>query len=152
MYQHNLDPTVDSLKRPALPCPHAGLKQPSLLEVGSTASTAFVLPDRIITANVGDSMTILCRNGSPVPISIQHRVWGVGDGIAEETARVEAAGACVAMCSAHSVAHQISRSVLLQFALSYRPVRLSSERITLAVQSKGLGSSAQCFYPCGKRG
>lgn len=40
---------------------------------GSTATTALVLGDRLYSANVGDSRTLLCRNFAPYPLSEDHK-------------------------------------------------------------------------------
>ncbi|KAL8141378.1 hypothetical protein V2J09_007399 [Rumex salicifolius] len=42
-------------------------------DAGSTASTALLLADQLIVANVGDSRVVACRGGSAVPLSIDHK-------------------------------------------------------------------------------
>ena len=63
--------------------------------MGSTAAAAFVLPDRVVAATVGDSQAVLCRGGLPINLTEQHRVWGNGPHIDSEVARVSAAGGWV---------------------------------------------------------
>jgi len=43
---------------------------------GSTATVALVRKDKIIVANVGDSRLVLCRNGQPIDLTTEHRVYG----------------------------------------------------------------------------
>ncbi|OMJ67984.1 hypothetical protein SteCoe_34706 [Stentor coeruleus] len=41
--------------------------------VGSAAIVCLILGDRIITANLGDSRAVLCRNGQAIELSIDHK-------------------------------------------------------------------------------
>lgn len=41
---------------------------------GSTATVALVRRDKIVVANVGDSRAVLCRNGTAVDLSTEHRL------------------------------------------------------------------------------
>lgn len=43
---------------------------------GSTATVALVRRNKIIVANVGDSRLVLCRNGRPLDLTTEHRVYG----------------------------------------------------------------------------
>lgn len=43
---------------------------------GSTATVALVRKDKVIVANVGDSRLVLCRNGQPIDLTTEHRVYG----------------------------------------------------------------------------
>mmetsp|Transcript_15246 Transcript_15246/g.46030 ORF Transcript_15246/g.46030 Transcript_15246/m.46030 type:complete len:410 (+) Transcript_15246:141-1370(+) len=63
---------------------------------GSTATVAMVRGDKIIVANVGDSRAVLCRQGMPVDLTTEHRVYGDSPVVAKEIARVEEAGGWVA--------------------------------------------------------
>ncbi|KAA8546495.1 hypothetical protein F0562_002766 [Nyssa sinensis] len=54
---------------------------------GSTASTAVLLGDRLLVANVGDSRVVACRAGSAVPLSIDHK-----PDRSDERQRIEQAG------------------------------------------------------------
>lgn len=56
-------------------------------DAGSTASTAVVLGDRLLVANVGDSRVVACRAGSAVPLSIDHKPDRT-----DERQRIEEAG------------------------------------------------------------
>ncbi|KAF9599750.1 hypothetical protein IFM89_001696 [Coptis chinensis] len=56
-------------------------------DAGSTASTAVLLGDRILVANVGDSRVVACRSGSAVPLSIDHK-----PDRSDERQRIEQAG------------------------------------------------------------
>ncbi|KAK2659367.1 hypothetical protein Ddye_005900 [Dipteronia dyeriana] len=40
---------------------------------GSTASTAVLLGNRLLVANVGDSRVVACKAGSAIPLSIDHK-------------------------------------------------------------------------------
>ncbi|KAK0577270.1 hypothetical protein LWI29_030487 [Acer saccharum] len=40
---------------------------------GSTASTAVLLGNRLLVANVGDSRVVACRAGSAIPLSVDHK-------------------------------------------------------------------------------
>ncbi|KAJ6810096.1 putative protein phosphatase 2C 37 [Iris pallida] len=55
--------------------------------VGSTAVAAVVGPRRVLVANCGDSRAVLCRGGTAVPMSIDHK-----PDRPDELARIEAAG------------------------------------------------------------
>eukprot|EP00879_Flechtneria_rotunda_P013003 GHRR01013578.1.p1 GENE.GHRR01013578.1~~GHRR01013578.1.p1 ORF type:complete len:315 (+),score=72.80 GHRR01013578.1:603-1547(+) len=59
---------------------------------GATGTVALVQQDRAVFASLGDSLPVLCRNGTPVQLTAQHRVYGFGEGVLEEIERVEAAG------------------------------------------------------------
>eukprot|EP00775_Hariotina_reticulata_P002105 gene2105-2424_t len=59
---------------------------------GATGTVALVHPQRAIFGSLGDSLAVLCRNGIPVTLTSQHRVYGFGDHVLEEIERVEAAG------------------------------------------------------------
>nr|GLL39552.1 probable protein phosphatase 2C 11 [Ipomoea trifida] len=56
-------------------------------DAGSTASTAVLLGDRLLVANVGDSRVVACRNGSAIPLSIDHK-----PDRSDERERIEQAG------------------------------------------------------------
>lgn len=59
---------------------------------GATTTVALVHPQRGVFASLGDSLAVLCRNGQPLILTAQHRVYGFGDHVLEEIERVEAAG------------------------------------------------------------
>ncbi|KAL5714606.1 protein-serine/threonine phosphatase [Ranunculus cassubicifolius] len=59
-------------------------------EAGSTASTAVLLGDRLLVANVGDSRVVACRSGSAVPLSNDHKPDRI-----DERERIEQAGGFV---------------------------------------------------------
>lgn len=50
------------------------LRTPQCDAVGSTAVVAVVAPDKIIVSNCGDSRAVLCRNGTAIPLSVDHKV------------------------------------------------------------------------------
>ncbi|XP_042483423.1 probable protein phosphatase 2C 11 [Macadamia integrifolia] len=56
-------------------------------DAGSTASTAVLLGDRLLVANVGDSRVVACRSGSAIPLSIDHK-----PDRSDERQRIEQAG------------------------------------------------------------
>nr|KJB29101.1 hypothetical protein B456_005G084400 [Gossypium raimondii] len=56
-------------------------------DAGSTASTAVLLGDRLLVANVGDSRVVASRAGSAVPLSIDHK-----PDRSDERLRIEDAG------------------------------------------------------------
>ncbi|GMH49979.1 hypothetical protein TrLO_g5059 [Triparma laevis f. longispina] len=56
-------------------------------ESGCTANINFVTEEFLCCANLGDTRTILCRNGEPVQMSHDHKPTNP-----EETARIEKAG------------------------------------------------------------
>ncbi|XWS15207.1 hypothetical protein CRYUN_Cryun35bG0074700 [Craigia yunnanensis] len=56
-------------------------------DAGSTASTAVLLGDRLLVANVGDSRVVACRAGSAVPLSTDHK-----PDRSDERQRIEEAG------------------------------------------------------------
>ncbi|KAB5568523.1 hypothetical protein DKX38_002316 [Salix brachista] len=56
-------------------------------DAGSTASTAVLLGDRLLVANVGDSRVVACRAGSAIPLSIDHK-----PDRSDERQRIEEAG------------------------------------------------------------
>ncbi|KAG8037231.1 hypothetical protein GUJ93_ZPchr0023g33382 [Zizania palustris] len=55
--------------------------------IGSTAVVALLVRDRLVIANCGDSRAVLCRAGSPIPLSSDHKPDRL-----DEKARIEAAG------------------------------------------------------------
>ncbi|KAJ7534435.1 hypothetical protein O6H91_13G094400 [Diphasiastrum complanatum] len=59
-------------------------------DCGSTASTAVLVGDRLIVANVGDSRVVLCRGGQAVPLSTDHKPNRL-----DERQRIEQAGGVV---------------------------------------------------------
>ncbi|KAM7514734.1 hypothetical protein LguiA_004317 [Lonicera macranthoides] len=56
-------------------------------DAGSTASTAVLVGDRLVVANVGDSRVVACRAGSAIPLSIDHK-----PDRSDERERIEQAG------------------------------------------------------------
>ncbi|XP_022952802.1 probable protein phosphatase 2C 11 [Cucurbita moschata] len=56
-------------------------------DAGSTASTAVLLGDRLLVANVGDSRVVASRAGSAIPLSIDHK-----PDRSDERRRIEDAG------------------------------------------------------------
>ncbi|WCJ43452.1 Protein phosphatase 2C family protein [Euphorbia peplus] len=56
-------------------------------DAGSTASTAVLLGDRLLVANVGDSRVVASRAGSAMPLSIDHK-----PDRSDERERIEQAG------------------------------------------------------------
>uniref|UniRef100_A0A2P2KA63 protein-serine/threonine phosphatase n=1 Tax=Rhizophora mucronata TaxID=61149 RepID=A0A2P2KA63_RHIMU len=56
-------------------------------DAGSTASTAVLLGDRLLVANVGDSRVVASRAGSAIPLSIDHKPDRT-----DERQRIEEAG------------------------------------------------------------
>ncbi|XP_058089784.1 probable protein phosphatase 2C 11 isoform X3 [Magnolia sinica] len=56
-------------------------------DAGTTASTAVLLGDRLLVANVGDSRVVACRAGSAIPLSIDHK-----PDRSDERQRIEDAG------------------------------------------------------------
>lgn len=63
------------------------LQTPQCDAVGSTAVVAVVTPEKIIVSNCGDSRAVLCRNGTAVPLSSDHK-----PDRPDELVRIEAAG------------------------------------------------------------
>eukprot|EP00210_Caulerpa_lentillifera_P005250 g5017.t1 len=59
---------------------------------GSTATVALVRANKIIVANVGDSRLVLCRNGQPINLTTEHRVYGKSSAVESEIQRVESVG------------------------------------------------------------
>ncbi|XP_022141637.1 probable protein phosphatase 2C 11 isoform X2 [Momordica charantia] len=59
-------------------------------DAGSTASTAVLLGDRLLVANVGDSRVVASRAGSAIPLSIDHK-----PDRSDERQRIEQAGGFV---------------------------------------------------------
>ncbi|KDO64015.1 hypothetical protein CISIN_1g045213mg, partial [Citrus sinensis] len=59
-------------------------------DTGSTASTAVLLGDRLVVANVGDSRVVASRAGSAIPLSVDHK-----PDPADERQRIEDAGGFV---------------------------------------------------------
>ncbi|XP_028799472.1 probable protein phosphatase 2C 11 isoform X1 [Neltuma alba] len=56
-------------------------------DAGSTASTAVLVGDRIVVANVGDSRVVASRAGSAIPLSVDHK-----PDRSDERQRIEQAG------------------------------------------------------------
>ena len=63
------------------------LKKSQSAQHGSTATTALILGNRLYAANVGDSRTLLCRNMTAYPLSIDHK-----PSREDEAARIREAG------------------------------------------------------------
>lgn len=73
--------------------PHAtGIKGEVTGVSGATATVCLIHQKLIYIASIGDSLAVLCRNGNPISLNVQHRVYGYGEGVPEEILRVEAAG------------------------------------------------------------
>lgn len=62
---------------------------------GCTATTVLVDVNRIIVANVGDSRAVMSRTTGPIDLSVEHRVYGSGDVVQNESKRVEESGGWV---------------------------------------------------------
>lgn len=50
------------------------LQPPQCDAVGSTAVVAVITSEKIVVSNSGDSRAVLCRNGVPIPLSVDHKV------------------------------------------------------------------------------
>ncbi|ERN07416.1 hypothetical protein AMTRI_Chr12g241640 [Amborella trichopoda] len=59
-------------------------------DAGSTASTAVLVGDRLVVANVGDSRAVICRDGNAVAVSRDHK-----PDQSDERQRIENAGGFV---------------------------------------------------------
>ncbi|KAJ8617055.1 hypothetical protein MRB53_013241 [Persea americana] len=59
-------------------------------DAGSTASTAILVGDRLLVANVGDSRAVICRGGNAIPVSRDHKPDQT-----DERQRIEDAGGFV---------------------------------------------------------
>ncbi|KAL5213452.1 hypothetical protein ABZP36_024299 [Zizania latifolia] len=59
-------------------------------DAGSTASTAILVGDRLLVANVGDSRAVVCRGGSAIAVSRDHK-----PDQSDERQRIEEAGGFV---------------------------------------------------------
>jgi protein phosphatase 1L len=59
-------------------------------DAGSTASTAVLVGERLLVANVGDSRAVICRDGTAVPLSTDHK-----PNRTDERQRIEDAGGVV---------------------------------------------------------
>lgn len=59
-------------------------------EGGCTAVSVLLTASQVICANAGDSRAVLCRNGTALPLSSDHK-----PSLAAEIARIEKAGGCV---------------------------------------------------------
>ncbi|KAK4401102.1 putative protein phosphatase 2C 59 [Sesamum angolense] len=59
-------------------------------DAGSTASTAILLGDRLLVANVGDSRAVICRGGDAIAVSRDHK-----PNHSDERQRIENAGGFV---------------------------------------------------------
>lgn len=62
---------------------------------GSTATVLLTRKDRLVVANVGDSRAVLCRGGRAVDLSTEHRVYGKGEMVDSELARIIGTGGWV---------------------------------------------------------
>lgn len=56
-------------------------------QAGSTGTTALIIGNRLYCANVGDSRTVLCRDGKAIPLSTDHK-----PSREDEAMRIKAAG------------------------------------------------------------
>ncbi|KAJ4790033.1 Protein phosphatase 2C-like protein [Rhynchospora pubera] len=72
---------------PFLPSCSCELRLPRSDHVGSTAVVAILGPRHLVVANCGDSRAVLCRNGSAVPLSSDHK-----PDRPDELQRIQAAG------------------------------------------------------------
>ncbi|XP_051119347.1 probable protein phosphatase 2C 59 isoform X2 [Andrographis paniculata] len=59
-------------------------------DAGSTASTAILVGDRLLVANVGDSRAVICRGGNAIAVSRDHKPDQI-----DERQRIEDAGGFV---------------------------------------------------------
>ncbi|GBF89584.1 hypothetical protein Rsub_02302 [Raphidocelis subcapitata] len=62
---------------------------------GSTALVALVHPRKALFASLGDCVAVVCRGGTAVKATQQHRVYGIGPDVLEEVERVKSTGAWV---------------------------------------------------------
>ena len=81
---------IETLKRAFLSTDDVFLKTSEFPHHGSTATTAFILGDRLFCSNTGDSRTMLCRNFSAVPMTTDHK-----PSREDEAARIRNAGGFV---------------------------------------------------------
>lgn len=54
---------------PTAPLPTNPIK----LTTGSTANVVLLTPDTIYNANLGDTRSVLCSNGTAIPLSQDHK-------------------------------------------------------------------------------
>jgi hypothetical protein len=57
--------------------------------------SALLLQAQLVVANVGDSRAVLCRKGTAIDLSTEHRVWGKTPGVVAEIERIESVGGWV---------------------------------------------------------
>ncbi|KAJ9553242.1 hypothetical protein OSB04_017287 [Centaurea solstitialis] len=78
---------------------------PQLSFMGSTAAVSIVTKDNIFVANCGDSRAVLCRNGRPIPLSVDHK-----PDREDERARIEGRGGRITFANGARVEGILSMS------------------------------------------
>ncbi|KAI5393637.1 putative protein phosphatase 2C 59 [Lathyrus oleraceus] len=73
-------------------------------DAGSTASTAILVGDRLLVANVGDSRAVICRGGNAIAVSRDHKPDQT-----DERQRIEDAGGFVMW--AGNIIHRLNQSL-----------------------------------------
>ncbi|KAG6657067.1 hypothetical protein CIPAW_04G064500 [Carya illinoinensis] len=81
---------------------------------GSTAVVALLSPERIVVANCGDSRAVLCRAGTAIPLSQDHKPDRL-----DELARIEAAGGRVIFVNGARVEGILAMSRAIELEVIY---------------------------------
>ena len=87
-----------AIQKACLECDQGFYQQDPVIArtIGSTAVICFILGDKIVTANVGDSRAILCRKGQAIDLTVDHKAVTATQDRLEERKRIEEKGGVIA--------------------------------------------------------
>eukprot|EP00899_Mesostigma_viride_P020482 jgi/Mesvir1/28435/Mv15858-RA.2 len=98
---------------------------------GTTANVAIVGPRQLIVANCGDSRAVLCRSGTAVPLSLDHK-----PDRADEAARIAAAGGHVLYFNGYRVLGVLAMSRAIG-DVSLKPYVIPEPEVTVVDREEG---------------
>ncbi|KAL8142494.1 hypothetical protein V2J09_015526 [Rumex salicifolius] len=98
--------------------------------VGSTAVVAVIGREEVVVANCGDSRAVICRNGTAVPLTVDHK-----PDRADELARIEAAGGKVINWNGYRVLGVLATSRSIGDGY-LKPFVIAKPEITVSRRSK----------------
>ncbi|XP_048493995.1 probable protein phosphatase 2C 59 isoform X6 [Beta vulgaris subsp. vulgaris] len=105
-------------------------------DAGSTASTAILVGDRLLVANVGDSRVVICRGGEAIAVSRDHK-----PDQSDERQRIEDAGGFVMWAGTWRVGGVLAVSrafgdkLLKQYVVADPEIKVRKRKLTALLSS-----------------